>query len=387
MSGYVGGGLARSYMVGQVIDLPYLPARIPKGFAIWDGQVHAIADFPRLFGVIGQTFRKVGDTYDTGTHFRFGGGAVFRKGASYSPEVIAVSSYPLDDDGTLVAPLGYAHLPTTAPAHLAWSNAETGVNGTAVAVRSIALSDAGSTPRTAGVIFGVQHKITAWDAAANVAEKRVLGIVETAGHALAGTIEVGYRTELGVHYAVARVNGIAAATVAGANPAGHSASLYFNGDTGAVHWIAYGVDQGAIPGANLGAGQRVTFGISVANAAGATVGANTAGLLAVQKADFTDPFPAGTVGPAEPVDIPAGSDAGQQGGSATTGGHVLTQAELPSVVNMDTPDGPYPGWGGGATFNEGFNGHSIKGVSLGSDQAHSHTIDPQHEKYLALVRV
>ena len=257
MSGYVGGGLARSYMVGQVIDLPYLPARIPKGFAIWDGQVHAIADFPRLFGVIGQTFRKVGDTYDTGTHFRFGGGAVFRKGASYSPEVIAVSSYPLDDDGTLVAPLGYAHLPTTAPAHLAWSNAETGVNGTAVAVRSIALSDAGSTPRTAGVIFGVQHKITAWDAAANVAEKRVLGIVETAGHALAGTIEVGYRTELGVHYAVARVNGIAAATVAGANPAGHSASLYFNGDTGAVHWIAYGVDQGAIPGANLGAGQRV----------------------------------------------------------------------------------------------------------------------------------
>lgn len=406
MSGWLGGGIASRMLVGQLIDLPFLPAPIPRGLALWDGDVHAIAAYPRLFAKIGQAFKLPGDVYNEATHFRFGGGAVFRKGAPYV--VPSSSVYPLADDGTVATALGRAHLPMTAPGYQSYTFQQTAGAATVRLGLPANLAAASLAVPAAGAI-AAQHKITFFDVPAageyHDAGGLLLVVLDGVG-AVAGFAALSiYQRQDGGTFANLSVNAAPAGEVIVAAPVlGKSVGLYVNAD-GTIGWTAAGADRGAVPGLVVAPGNSVVFGTVVNDGAVYTAGLVASADFLAATADLTEPFPVGTMGAGNALGggIVGGYVFGR-GGSNTTDGHALTAAEGPThdhfTVHAAAANGALDATnsinvasaGGLGNVDYGLQGTAGAATigltsSSGAAAPHAHTFDPTHDTHITLVRV
>ena len=158
----------------------------------------------------------------------------------------AACAYALDDDGTLAALFGFAHLPTDAPAYQSYSYVLTGsaTGGTAVALNNDAVG--------AGAISkGTDIKCFEWECTQFPTGDYVGQGPAVVWGGGAGALAFGLRRSGGV-VQVYTDNGATVVNVAGGVAVGTRIGVYINGTTGQMGWVLDGVDQG-LTGADLSA--------------------------------------------------------------------------------------------------------------------------------------
>lgn len=360
--GFFGGGMAASYAVGQLIDLPFMPSPIPRGFAHWDGDIHAITSYQRLFNKIGQTFRKAGDTFNTATHFRMGGGEVFRKGASYSPATYSAG---------LIWVLGTPVITgAMAESTHAWAvtdmvKANAVDNQTGKKRFCIRFVDAKAPGDTVFIV-----------AAREGADLAPHSYIQLA--LFSNFIQVFTQEFPGQNHYSQQFTGITF-------NAGDEVGLWVDTDTGAWGFIRPdGTDSGDLSAtlpAFTGA-CRAGFGVSTPSGGG-----HEKIVMDVTGGSLT--FPAGySDWEIDSSSTPASTNAGRQGGSNTTAGHAVTIAQMPAHTHpVDA--------GGQAAVQAHTNAFAYPAAegnqesgSVGGGEEHSHDgVDPVHDTVITLVRV
>ena len=85
--------------------------------------------------------------------------------------------------------------------------------------------------------------------------------------------------------------------------------------------------------------------------------------------------------------IKGASSAGGTGGSSTTDGHTLTEAEMPSHTHFRTPYTPGSGAAYAASaYNSFFDGASGTTSSTGGGGSHSHTFEPPYFELCYIIK-
>lgn len=358
--------------IGAETVLHYAPAALPVRLmgGLWDnqdGRIALIADFPRLFAVIGQAHKRPGDTYNEATHFRFPDGSIFRQGAFHTPWTHVPSVWPLDDvAGAVAAAFGKTNLPTTGPGYQSFTWTHTGGVATALAARNAAdalawanLPAHDNTKFTAG-----QLNITACDAGYTAAITLLIYKLDNT-NAVTGFARVGHAGTPGAITPCVEIGGGGFTYGAAlAQPRVGSIGFYIHHGTDNVGWTLNGVDQGYItPFFKVTAGEHFGVIVAIDDDAGCT--GSVTGEWVSDAQYFTEPFPTPTVdinGNAYSVPLPT-SNVGTRLGADI----VVPDADPTHIVEVATVA---PGTG-----------------TLVNTSAHTHINNPLHTFALRLIRV
>lgn len=392
MSGFFGAAQAASKRTGEVWELSYLPDPMWPGCAVADHRIASQTDprYKRLFSKIGQTFRLAGDTYDTSTHFRFPDGTGFRKGATVSAPVLAPATYPLVITNGQAIAVGFTgNLPTPAS-----QTARYTVQGALPAsVNHLSTTDV-AAPQTFTVAAAspvVEFEITSADVVGVGGIDFSCGVSDAATTANVAKFIISAAG--GTHQIVVMVGNVIVSAPAAIAPGINVAGFEFN--------TAAGTLKAKINGAYVALGSDVYTPTAAAIVAitafeNAGTSAGNAGLIFEATARTESTTIAQTYGAAA-NDIGGNlltggattCDVGTRTGSATTGGHALTIAEMPAHDHDYTEL-----VGGGATAGDGAandgnpDQYQTRQTSqTGEGAAHSHSLDPLACKFVVLVKL
>lgn len=215
--------------------------------------------------------------------------------------------FGLDDDGTLAAALSVAHLATTPPDYFAYSyELQGGVAGGVVgALSARALTNEGSFPRPGtGVVVIGECVITASPPFDHPQRMGIAALFTFSG-APTATVSAGFIKLAGEGQPLAAYYNNAGEfgpndppPLSGETVVGRRVGMYID-NTGQVGWTVDGLgDQGAIPGAVLGAGGRYSPALYVDDFGGGSPtipGDIVAGRLYLDAPDLECVYPVGAV--------------------------------------------------------------------------------------------
>lgn len=389
------------YRTGDFRFYAGAPGTLPVGFTLADHRIADIADFPRLFAVVGQAWRLGGDTYNTGTQFRIPDGTRLMRGASWS--AVAPYTYALDALAAelMGPPASFAGaLTMSAGSQIGSYAAQGGLGANAVFAAAPANFSTGTSAKldtALGNPQDIEFVLTLPDLSGLPAG----GVILAAAAMLlnAGTFATMFRVQ---------VDGVAGSNLLSVTyynstgqiaqelniPAGaHRVTLEMDSTTSTMQVRRNGAAPLVLSSDTYAPAQAVAV-FQVQEYAGADPA--IAGLVASVEivpdaADILYPI---TVGATDFNGTATGggaitSDVGTRAGSATSGAHALTLAEMPihsHELNVDVEGFRSPADYNNDTYHTAATGGGGSTLDAGEGDAHSHTIDPEHVKVLVLVK-
>jgi hypothetical protein len=359
---------------------------------LWDVADHRIAaqaDWPRLFPVVGQTFRLPGDVYDTNTHFRFPDSLILRKGATVSAGALNAAAYPLTITNGQAIAVGFTgNIPTTASQAVAYTiQGGLGASGNYLSTTDVA------APQTFTVATGkpvIEFAVTTDAMAGAGGIDFSVGVSDAA--TTANIVKFVFSNGGGAS-AVSVLKGGTSVFTDNLPTGNHTVGLEFDAVAGTYRALLNGAPV-VVSDDTYSATAAAIVAITAFENAG-TAGTN-AGKIFSAEARTESTTIAMTYG-AGATDIGLNvlgaslltSTSGTRTGSTSTGGHALTIAEMP-LHDHDY----YELVGGGATAGDGASNdgnpdqnQTRQTSQTGSGDAHSHTLDPLAVAVLHVVRV